>query len=169
LARIGDAARSDVLLPALATEVADMLRGLQKYRDRRLVMRLSRSSSLLVRGNADELKQVILNLLVNALEVVDPARGEVVVSASRHNGSVRLMVEDNGIGMTPDVLNHVFEPFYSARGSVGARGTGLGLSISHSIVESHGGTLRAESDGPGTGSRFIIELPLASESVPHGR
>ena len=64
--------------------------------------------------------------------------------------------------MTQQTLDHVFEPFYTEkRSSGGAQGTGLGLSITHAIVEDHGGTIRAESDGPGKGSRFIVHLPTA--------
>jgi signal transduction histidine kinase len=84
---------------------------------------------------------------------------------------VELAVEDNGCGMTADVLADVFEPFFSARrGARGhgadadkvlARGTGLGLSITRAIVESLGGTTSAASDGPGQGSRFTVTLPAA--------
>ena len=168
LTRVGNSARGEVSLPVLTGEVADMLRGLRKYDDRRLVMRFADSTELIVKGNVDELKQVILNLLVNALEVVDPGTGEVVISGSRQNGSAHVTVQDNGIGMTREVLDRVFEPFFSARNGHRSRGTGLGLSISHNIVESCGGTLRADSDGLGRGSRFILELPLATEKVEHG-
>jgi len=168
LARIGNAARSDVSLPTLASEVADMLRGLRRYDDRQLVLRFTRSASVTVRGNADELKQVILNVLVNALESVKPGTGKVTLMGERRNGSIALIVEDNGCGMSSSTLERAFEPFFTARAGQGAKGTGLGLSISRSVVESHGGTIRAESNGPDCGSRFIIELPVSSEQPSHG-
>ena len=78
---------------------------------------------------------------------------------------VELTVRDNGRGMPPETLNHVFELFFTAKRGAGEPGTGLGLSITHAIVEDHGGRIRAESDGPGKGSRFTIQLPAC---VPVG-
>jgi len=66
-------------------------------------------------------------------------------------------VTDNGIGMTPDVLEHIFEPFFTRRKE--GQGTGLGLSISYRIVADHGGTMEAQSDGPGRGAAFRVRLP----------
>jgi two-component system, NtrC family, sensor kinase len=77
---------------------------------------------------------------------------------------VQLIVRDNGRGMTPDVLEHVFEPFFTAKRGAGEPGTGLGLSITHAIVEAHHGTIRAESAGPGQGSAFTITLPSAQSA-----
>lgn len=167
LARMGDSVRSDVSLHALVTEIADMLRGMQKYRDRRLVLRFARTPALVVHGNADELKQVVLNLLVNGLEAVAAGSGEVVITGELSNHSARLVVQDNGVGMTRGVLDRAFEPFFTTKPGSGIRGTGLGLAISHSIIESHGGALHAESDGPNRGSRFIVELPLVREGLAH--
>jgi signal transduction histidine kinase len=115
-----------------------------------------------VLGAAAELKQVMLNLGLNALEAVDADRGEVRVSVSRNDAVVRVAVEDNGRGMSTETLERVFEPFFTEKRGVHDAGTGLGLSISHAIVDSHGGHLRGESDGPGKGSRFVVELPLTA-------
>ncbi|MDB5289525.1 MAG: periplasmic sensor hybrid histidine kinase, partial [Phycisphaerales bacterium] len=87
----------------------------------------------------------------------------------RRGGVVELSVSDNGRGMEPQTLERVFEPFFTEkRGSADARGarthgTGLGLSITHAIVESHGGSIAAQSDGPGKGSRFVVRLPAVQE------
>ena len=83
----------------------------------------------------------------------------------RSDGRVELSVSDNGRGMTPQTMEHIFEPFFTdKRGSRqrGAAGTGLGLSITHAIIQNHGGTVSAHSDGPGKGSRFVIRLPAVS-------
>jgi signal transduction histidine kinase len=72
-------------------------------------------------------------------------------------------VRDNGCGMTPEVLQRAFEPFYSARGNRATRGTGLGLSISHAIIQNHGGCIAATSEGAGKGSRFTVQLPIVEE------
>jgi signal transduction histidine kinase len=78
---------------------------------------------------------------------------------------VRIAVRDNGCGMSSEVLERAFEPFYSARGSRATRGVGLGLSISHAIIEGHGGKIRAESAGSGQGSQITVELPLHREGA----
>ena len=112
-------------------------------------------------ANPIELKQVLLNLTVNALEAVAPQRGEVRIGGGRAGDFVELRIADNGKGMTAETLAQVFEPFFTDKRGAGEPGTGLGLSITHAIVENHGGTIRAESDGPGRGSRFVVRLPVA--------
>jgi signal transduction histidine kinase len=67
--------------------------------------------------------------------------------------------------MSAEMLEHVFEPFFTSKRGRSAPGTGLGLSISHAIVSQYGGRLRAESDGPGRGSLFTLELPAAQEAI----
>jgi two-component system sensor histidine kinase BaeS len=115
----------------------------------------------------------LLNLTLNALEAV-PAGGEVRIDLCRKGGWVELCVSDNGRGMSRQTLDRVFEPFFTERRGVptdetdpdavaGRRGTGLGLSITHAIVEAHGGRIDAFSDGPGRGSRFVVNLPAAPE------
>jgi two-component system, NtrC family, sensor kinase len=104
-----------------------------------------------------ELKQVVLNLLTNALDSVDD--GGLVTVILEHDASMfTLTVRDNGCGMTPEVLNHLFEPFFTRRRD--GRGTGLGLSITYRIVQDHAGELVATSDGPGMGSQFVLSIPL---------
>jgi len=120
--------------------------------------------------NPQELKQVVLNLLVNALDAID-AEGTVRVAvvrspvpdAARVAGEVVLTISDNGCGMDTEVLDHLFEPFFTRRKE--GQGTGLGLSIAHRIVTDHGGRLEASSPGPGHGSTFRVTLPLAQIGV----
>jgi signal transduction histidine kinase len=102
------------------------------------------------------MKQVMLNLMTNGLESLDPG-GRVVVTVDRQGDAVRLTVEDNGCGMTDEVRKHLFEPFYTSRRT--GQGIGLGLSITHRIVEEHRGHIDATSRGPGHGSRFVVTLP----------
>jgi signal transduction histidine kinase len=140
-----------------------MTGGLKHYRDRRLTLKLDPTESLKVTANLTEMKQVLLNLTINALESSPPVSGEVCIEGRRQNGWVEVCVTDNGRGMAPEVLRHVFEPFFTARGPNTERGTGLGLSITHAIVESHRGCLQAESDGPGRGATFTVRLPADEE------
>ncbi|RKG64774.1 sensor histidine kinase, partial [Corallococcus exercitus] len=101
------------------------------------------------------LRQVLLNLALNALEATPPG-GRVRFSASAHGGDVALCVDDSGPGVPEDVRGRLFEPFFTTKAS----GSGLGLSIVHAIVTQHGGTLQVE-DGPLGGARFTVRVPAA--------
>jgi len=159
LARGGGDGREQLRLDDVARQVTVLTKGLRNYRDRRVVLEFSGQESLEVLANPTEMKQVLLNLTVNALEAVASDRGEVRIGGRRSGEWVELSVEDNGKGMSAETLSHVFEPFFTAKRGAGEPGTGLGLSITHAIVENHGGRIRAESRGPGRGSRFTIRLP----------
>ncbi len=159
LAKSGTRNKEPFSVAQLAEEVTTMIRGLHTYRDRRVLLGIQKDEPLTVFGNPNEIKQVLLNLTINALEATGPRDGEVHVGAKRVNEWVELEVTDNGRGMAEEVVDHVFEPFFTAKRGVSEPGTGLGLSISHAIVESHGGQVRATSAGPGRGSRFVVRLP----------
>lgn len=107
--------------------------------------------------NGQQIRQVALNLLTNALESVDQD-GAVDIRICQERDRVVVTVQDNGCGMTDEVLEHLFEPFFTRRRD--GKGTGLGLSITHRIVTQHGGTLTAHSEGPGRGSQMRLELPV---------
>jgi PAS domain S-box-containing protein len=111
--------------------------------------------------DATRLQQVIWNLLTNAVKFT-PRRGIVQVSARRTSSHVQIVVTDNGEGIDPEFLPHIFEPFRQAE-SPQTRvhgGLGLGLSIVRYIAEAHGGTVAAESEGRGKGSTFTVTLPV---------
>ena len=173
LAKPGDAARKPVNLADVAASVASMVGGVKPFRDRRLSVRAEGTdgSRLVVSAVEAEMKQVILNLALNALEAVPRETGEVRMHVARRGDWVELTVIDNGKGMTPQTLERIFEPFYTDKRGTGTSpadggrraGTGLGLSITHAIVEAHGGKIAAHSDGPGRGSRFIVRLPAVGD------
>jgi signal transduction histidine kinase len=108
-----------------------------------------------VAGEEERLRQVLINLCLNALEAT-PAGGKVTVSAGYEGERVWLTVDDAGPGVPPEVRERIFEPFFTTK----AQGSGLGLSIVHAIVTQHGGTLEVGS-APGGGARFILRLPVA--------
>jgi signal transduction histidine kinase len=116
--------------------------------------------------NPQEIKQVVLNLITNALDSVD-AGGTLAIRLSRRGGAAELVFADDGCGMTDEVLAHLFEPFFTRKRH--GQGTGLGLSIVHRIVTDHGGQIDAESDGPGRGSRIRVSLPLADSKEKYHR
>lgn len=119
----------------------------------------------LVLGDPQELKQVFLNLVINAGQAV---RGDQVIHVvtRREGARVVVLVEDEGCGIAPDVLGSIFDPFFTTK-RVG-EGTGLGLSIAYQIVRAHGGELSVESER-GKGTRVRVELPAAASGPPGAR
>ena len=168
LARGGNDAREPVSLAGVAKDVVLMTRGLKNYRDRKVDLALGEDDPLRVVANANEMKQVLLNLTINALQAVPAGTGAVVIEGRRQGGWVEVSVADNGRGIPPESLKHVFEPFYTDKRGAGEPGTGLGLSITHAIVEGHGGRITAESPGAGRGSRFTVRLPADDGPHPAG-
>jgi PAS domain S-box-containing protein len=118
----------------------------------------------LVHGDERRILQVVFNLLSNAVKFT-PSGGQVLVSAAKENGDVRIAVRDTGAGIPPDDQDRIFEEFQQARDSNGERpeGTGLGLALSRSLVELHGGRIWVESE-PGHGSTFAFTIPVGSAS-----
>ena len=114
-----------------------------------------------VSGDAGRLQQVVWNLLSNAVKFTEEG-GLVGVRLRRAGADVELLVCDDGCGVSPEFLPYVFERFRQADGTSTRRhgGLGLGLAIARHLVELHGGTVTAESDGEGRGSTFIVRLPL---------
>ena len=112
-------------------------------------------------GDFDRLQQVVWNLLSNAVKFT-PRQGTVRISLMREEGWDRIVVTDTGKGIDPKFLPHVFAPFRQADASTtrDQGGLGLGLAIVRQLVELHGGSVRAESEGEGRGSRFTVMLPV---------
>jgi len=118
------------------------------------------SEPLMVKADAERLQQIVWNLVSNAVKFT-PAGGHVSVAARRREDKVVVSVADDGIGIEPSFLPHVFERFRQADSSSARRhgGLGLGLAIVRHLVELHGGAVRAESEGEGRGTTFEVELP----------
>lgn len=163
LSRKSEGPLEPVNLAAVAEDVAKMLSGLRQYQGRQVIVRIDRREPLIVLAREPEMKQVLLNLTVNALEALGENGGQVLIGVAASNGTVQLDVTDNGAGMTRETLDRVFEPFYTAKRGIAGHGTGLGLSIVHAIIEDHGGQIEAYSEGPQRGSRFTIRLPAAAQ------
>src|SRR6185295_6817077 len=121
---------------------------------------------LFVHVDPTRLEQVFSNLLTNASKYSDPGRS-VHVSAKSAGSRLEIRVRDHGIGIRADLLDRVFDLFVQQPQSLdrSAGGLGLGLAIVKNLVTCHGGSVRAESAGPGTGSEFIVNLPSISASA----
>jgi signal transduction histidine kinase len=116
-----------------------------------------------VTGDPDRLQQVVWNILVNAVKFSSPG-GAVRVTLSRSESRSQIEVSDDGDGIDSEFLPHIFDRFRQADSSTRRKhgGLGLGLAIVRHVVELHGGSVRAHSDGPGRGASFVVELPVAA-------
>ena len=112
-------------------------------------------------GSASELREVFVNLIVNAVDAM-PGGGKISISCIRERNQLHLRFEDNGKGMPEDVQQKIFEPFFTTKG---AQGTGLGLSVSYSIIERHDGSISVDSQ-QGRGAVFTIYLPACEIESP---
>lgn len=136
-------------------DVVELVKHLGQYRNKRI--EYVGQEGLIAEVSPTELKQVTLNLLTNSLDASED--GDVVtVSLKSADNQMQLTVVDTGCGMTDEVKQHLFEPFFTRRRD--GRGTGLGMSISYRIVQDHGGSLTPYSDGPGCGTTITLTIPL---------
>ncbi len=142
----------------IVEDVVDMVRHLGQFRTQKIEFQ-PRPMPMIAWASPQEMKQVVLNLLTNSLESLDPTRNDgcVAITLEALHDSVRMVIEDNGCGMTEDVLQHLFEPFFTRRRD--GRGTGLGLPITSRIIADHGGRITPRSQGVNCGTRFEVILP----------
>jgi signal transduction histidine kinase len=164
-------ARGKIELRQQTIDIADLIAGavesaspLLEERHHRLTLDVARG--LRLRVDATRLTQVIVNVLSNAAKYTE-ASGDIALSARRDGGHIEIRVKDSGVGISADMLPRVFDLFAQERQTIDRShgGLGLGLTIAKRLVEMHGGTIAARSDGVGTGSEFVIRLPLAAASA----
>jgi PAS domain S-box-containing protein len=153
-------AREPVALSRLAAEVVAELQEKAAHKDQHLGATLA--DGIVVAGDAERLRQVLAQLVANALEFT-PRGGRVEVSLQADDGAVALAVTDSGEGIAAAFLPSLFSPFRQADASIRRQhgGLGIGLAIARAIVEAHGGSIGAHSDGPGRGATFTVRLPRA--------
>jgi|GEM_PF-2392256 len=155
----------------LESSVAAAVEALKLAADaKRISVKVAVDPTATMQGDPDRIQQIVWNLLSNALKFSLPG-GEVGIDVVRADAIVRITVRDSGEGIHPSFLPHVFEPFRQADSSTTRRhaGLGLGLSIVKHVAAAHGGSVTAQSDGPGQGASFVVELPVvapAQEGVP---
>src|SRR5436309_3657425 len=130
---------------------------------------LAGGSTPRVLGNEDELKAVVSNLVDNAIKYSGSQVHVAVALEQPEAAHATLRVRDQGVGISASELKRIFKRFYRIPGAVASRvkGTGLGLFIVRSVIARHGGTVFAESEGPGRGSTFTVQLPLLPPRRPH--
>jgi signal transduction histidine kinase/CheY-like chemotaxis protein len=153
-------------LNTVVTDALEQVRGLIQSRHQQLDMHLPAVAPVLV-GDRTRLVQVFANLLNNA-DKYTPNQGHIDVRVDVRQDTIDFSVQDDGVGMTPELLPHVFDLFTQAERSPDRSqgGLGLGLALVKSLVELHDGHVTAQSDGPGRGSRFVVRLPRGSTPSP---
>ncbi len=152
--RSQDTQKSQCDVAAIVREVVALIGHMKKYQSAKLIFEVSGECRIEINGH--EIKQVMLNLVANALDATDGC-GTVQVQLVENVDDVELRISDNGCGMTLETIENLFQPFFTTKPT--GEGTGLGLSISHRIVTDHGGGIEVHSDGLGLGSTFIVTLP----------
>ena len=154
-------------LAALVATTADQMSLLAE--DKHITVTCDSSAPVLIEGDRARLKQVVVNLLDNAIKYT-PNGGRIKLKIAQEEGSAVLDVADDGIGIPPEALPHVFKRFFRVDGSRSRDqgGAGLGLSIVKSICDAHGARVEVSST-PGQGSRFRIRQPLATEPLAQAR
>jgi PAS domain S-box-containing protein len=155
-------------LQAVVLAAADAVRPAVRAREIDLAVSLTPLDGDVI-GDPDRLQQVIWNLLANAVKFT-PSHGRVEVSVEATGGAVQIVVTDTGAGIDPAFLPHVFERFRQGDSSTTRLhgGLGLGLAIVRHLVDLHGGTVTAESEGLGHGSRFVVTLPVRLQTSAEG-
>jgi signal transduction histidine kinase/ActR/RegA family two-component response regulator len=148
-----------VALEAVVGAAVETSRPIVEERRHRLIVELP-GSAVWLHADLPRLAQALSNIIINAAKYTPPG-GDIAIRARAEGGRVAIVVRDTGIGIAADMLPRVFDMFVQDRRAGGATGgIGMGLTLSKRLVRMHGGTIEAESDGPGRGSIFRMELPV---------
>jgi two-component system, NtrC family, sensor kinase len=155
--RKSDGAVAVLDLNQMLSEVLELIR--HKARNENIEIRESLQPDLpLIKGDTSGLRQVFLNLTVNALQAIDSPGGAIEITTTDSEvGMVTATISDTGCGIQPSMLEQIWDPFFTTK-EVG-KGVGLGLAVTYNIIKKHGGEVCAESI-PGKGSKFTVRLPI---------
>lgn len=146
------------------SSIADGYEPHAKQKGLTLVRHIDTSSKVMVKGDEGKLKEVVANLLDNALKYT--REGSITVVVRQHGKWARVVIEDTGVGIPHETLPQLFKKFSRADAQkVNLLGTGIGLYLARTFIEGQGGSIKAESAGKDKGSRFIIEMPLAATEI----
>jgi signal transduction histidine kinase len=155
---------SPVDLNPIGQAAADMIRPIAEAKGIEVRLELPRQPCV-TNGDGRRIKQVIWNFLNNAIKFT-PAGGHVLLRIAIASSWITIEVSDSGEGIDPELIPHLFERFRQADGAMAKGGLGLGLSIARHVVEAHGGSVSAISDGKGKGATFVARLPMGTKPEP---
>ena len=158
-------AYKDIVFNDLLDAVIRLTRHKMELQNIRLVTDFQTDAAM-VKGDANRLQQVLLNLIFNAIEAM-PDGGDLCITSGLVNDKreIQIEIQDSGHGIPEHQINHIFDPFFTTKKE--GEGTGLGLSIVYGVVNNHGGKIRAESQ-ENEGTVFILNFPVLSMEGPHG-
>jgi two-component system, NtrC family, sensor kinase len=154
-ARGDDGVKREHDLIVIVEEVLSIIQPMSKFKDRKILFSHGLNPCMM-KINGGEIKQVVLNLVANALESMSSG-GTLKISIQEQTDIVTIKLIDDGCGMEKEVIERLFDPFFTRRKD--GKGTGLGMSISQRIIGEHGGSIEAKSDGPEQGSTFHVRIP----------
>ncbi len=152
--RVGERRREPTELTELIQSVLEIAQHLQNCKGKQILFHPT--SRLYAAVNGQDIKSVVLNLVVNALDSMEEG-GTLTITLRPQGQQAEMIFTDTGCGMEPEMLDNIFEPFFT-RSRTG-KGTGLGLFISHQIIDQHHGSITATSLGPNLGSTFVVRIP----------
>ena len=157
--------RASLEINTLVQMAVDSMRNVLEERGHTLALTLA-PQAVFIEGDSVRLTQVVVNLVGNAAKFTAP-KGRLGVSVRRDHTVVRIEFSDNGVGMSGPLLERAFEPFVQGERSLARSegGLGIGLTLVKKIIDLHGGSVVAASDGPGLGTKFTVTLPLAKDQV----
>jgi two-component system CheB/CheR fusion protein len=158
--------KEPVGLEALVNRAVESSRPYLESRGQKLTVTLP-PRSVVIDADPARMEQVLTNLLSNAAKFTDVG-GQIWLAAEYQGGAITLRVRDTGVGIAPEMRQHIFDPFAPMEHPMShpRGGLGLGLTLVHGLVEMHGGTIEAFSEGPGKGSEFVIRMPATLEAPP---
>jgi signal transduction histidine kinase len=157
--------KEPIEVSAVVAKAVEAASPLLEQRAHRLALRIP-AAGLRVDADPTRLAQVLSNLLINAAKYT-PSGGDIAVDASREAADIAIRVRDTGSGIAPDLLPRLFDLFVQGdrRPDRAPGGLGIGLTVARALVEQHGGTISARSDGPGRGSEFVVRLPARLDAA----
>lgn len=169
--------KSHIDVASLCQMALDTMQATIKSRNQHFECRMP-AHPITIHADETRMRQVLENLLSNASKYT-PAGGRIVLTGEQIGNELALTVEDTGDGISKELMPHIFEPFSQEKRSLARSdgGLGIGLSVVKSLVDLHGGTIQAYSDGPGKGSKFVVRLPVLTDHTaasdpesgePHG-
>jgi signal transduction histidine kinase len=153
-ARPEKAEKSDVNINDVLQEVVTVTKPMMEQSTIHLLQKLS-SPLPNIKGNQDALKQMFLNIMLNAIQAMNDNGGTLTIETSSHNGVLSTVISDTGDGISEKDLNRIFDPFFTTK----EEGTGMGLALTHNIINDHSGKIDIDST-PGRGTAVKVELPL---------
>ncbi|MFQ5717693.1 MAG: PAS domain S-box protein, partial [Nitrospinales bacterium] len=164
-----DRPSSGIIAPMDIHEVINdmLILSQKKLKERKITLEKRYADDMpMIRGVADQIRQVVLNLIQNAEEAIPEDGGKITIRTAARDKTIEVHIQNTGRCISPENMKMIFDPFFTTKSSV--KGTGLGLSVSYGIVKSHGGDIQVNSK-PGRGATFIVSLPreLPNEIALH--